>query len=534
MRKTWVKILVPVLVLALVFTGVHFAVTGNNRPADTTFTFAVEDGNAVLTGSADALSGAVMLPDEVEGYPVTGIGENAFQNCEDVTAFFLPDGITSIGAYAFENCSALAQMILPEGLVSIGEGAFWKCASLRSVTVPISVTEIGKCAFYKCDSLQSLIVPGVDTPVTGIFNISLDIGQTIAISNPARTVLDPIVTTVYCYNGSLAYKQTLPDEYSSYALLDDCTLTSYTVQYVDESGEAVADEKTVALQPVGIEVAVVAAAVDDDSLDYPEVSLQTGTLTEGDNIFTFVYPVPETTTESTTESTTEETTTEESTTEEPTTEESTTEEPTTEESTTEEPTTEEPTTEESTTEEPTTEESTTEESTTEESTTVEPSTEEPTTEEPYVAPVLVAREGSGAVIDRERGYIYGLETNLNLEKLTRKYLDVVGNGHIAAKVDYLIGTGNEIYLIDERDGTVLETLTVIIFGDVNGDGAIMTDDATALKGFMTGVTDKADEPAAAFAADMDQDGSIDLMDRGTIIGITNGSVEYDQSTRRAY
>ena len=551
MRKTWVKILVPILVLAIVFTCVHIAVTGNNRPDDTTFTFAVEDGNAILTGSQDALSGAVMLPAEIEGYTVTGIGENAFKDCADVTAFFLPDSIASIGAYAFENCTALAQMILPEGLVSIGEGAFWKCVSLRSVTIPVSVSQIGACAFFKCDALESLIVPGATTPVKGIFNISLDIGQTIAVGNPARTVLDPIVTTVYCYNGSVAHAQTLADEYSDYVLLDDCALTSYTVQYVDENGVDVVPSKTVSLQPVGIEVAAVAAVPDADDLQYPETAMQTKTLSEGENVITFVYEIEETTTESTTESTTEETTTEtttesttESTTEEPTTEEPTTEEPTTEESTTEESTTEEPTTEEPTTEEPTTEESTTEEPTTEETTTeptteestteestTETTTEEPSTEPPYEAPVLLAREGSGAVIDREHGYIYGVEEDMDYDTLCSKYLEVRGDGRIVSQKNVWIGTGTKIYLVD-RDGTTLETLTIILFGDLNRDAIVGADDVVIWKGLLSGAVSEEENPDLVFAADMDQDGVYDLSDRNIIMGISTGAVDYSQTLRK--
>ena len=535
MKKTWVKILVPILVLSLVFAGVHLAVTGNNKASETTYTYAVEDGKAILTGSADALQGAVMLPAEIGGYPVAGIGDSAFKGCADVTAFFLPDSITSIGSYAFEDCASLKQAILPEGLVSIGEGAFWECASLVSVTIPISVTEIGSCAFYKCDSLKSLVVPGAETPVQGIFNVALDIGQTLAIGNPARAVLDPVVTTVYCYIGSTAYADVIQDQYCDYVLLSDGDLTSYTVRFVDENDEALAPEITVSLQPIGIEVAAVAAAVDTDEALYPEEAVQTRTLTAGDNILTFVYPAPVPTT--TEESTTEEPTTEESTTEEPTTEESTTEEPTTEESTTEEPTTEEPTTEESTTEEPTTDESTTEESTTEESTTEEPTTEESTTEEPTTEPVkepivLIAREGSGAVIDRENGYIYGLEEDMSFETLTRKYLTVSGEGRIECSKVYQLGTGTQIRVIDNETGDVLETWTLILFGDLDGDGLIRAEDVIQLKSLVSGAFSAQEHPEMAFAADMDNDGLVRMEDRPTMMGIISGAIRhFDQATR---
>lgn len=491
MKKSLLKILALVMTAVLAFTVVHFAVMGNNTTDDTNYTFALENGNAVLTGSIEPLSGAVVLPSEIGGYPVVGIGENAFKDCTDVTAFFLPAGITSIGAYAFENCVAMAQAVLPEGLVSIGAGAFWNCDSLVSVTVPTSVSEIGSCAFYKCDALHSVIIAGTSTPISGIFNVALDIGQTLSFASAASQVLDPVTTTVYCYNGSVAFLDAIQDAFTEYVLLDNCETTAYTVRYIDENGNAVADEQTVSIQPVGIEVAAVAVPVSDDTLLYPDVAVKTMTLAADNNTIEFVYaPAPETTTE------------------EPTTQEPTTEEPTTEEPTTEEPTTQEPTTEEPTTEEPT--------------------TEEPTTEPPRIPPVLVAKEGSGAVIDRQLGYVYGLQTGLEAQNLLNNYLQVEGEGHI--ELSGFVGTGCEISLVSDIDGTTVETLTIIIFGDLNGDSIINAQDITMTKQFAAGMLSAEDNQHAFFAADVYQDGNINNADITIIKSVFAGIAELDQAT----
>lgn len=471
MKKTLLKILAPILAAILAFTVVHFAVMGNNTPADTAFTFAVQDGSAVLTGSADTLSGAVALPAEIGGYTVTGIGDNAFQDCTDVTAFFLPDSITSIGDYAFENCIAMAQIFLPDALVSIGSGAFWNCDSLVSVTVPASVAEIGSCAFYQCDALQSLIIPGASTPVSGIFNVSLDIGQVLSFASAASQSLDPITTTVYCYNGSVAFYDTISDIFTDYILLDDCETTSYCVQYVDENGGTVAPERTVSVQPVGIPVAAVAAPVENSALLYPDDAVRTVTLASGENTIVFVYAsAPE-------------------------------------------PTTEEPTTEEPTTEEPTTE---------------EPTTEEPTTEPVRIPPVLYAKEGSGAIIDRELGYIYGLEMGLSAQTLESNYLDIRGEGHI--ELSRVPGTGCELFLVSDIDGQIVEKLTIIIFGDVNGDSYINTQDVTMMKHFASNLLDPADNPAAFFAADVFQDGLINNSDITIAKSVFSCIANLDQAT----
>lgn len=516
-KKTLLKVLALVLTAAVAFTVVHFAVLGNNTPVDTTFTFALEDGNAILTGASDPLSGAVVLPDTLSGHPVTGIGDDAFKDCADVTAFFLPQTVTSIGSYAFENCTSLAQVILPEDLTEIGEGAFWKCSNLVSMSIPAGVTKIGSCAFYKCSSLGSVIIHGAATPAKGIFNVALDVGQTLAVHNPARNILDSVNTTLYCYAGSVAYYDTIQDMYSNYALLDDSTRTAYTVRYIDESGAEVSPACTVADQPAGIRVAAVAIPVDDDTLQYPAEPTQTVTLSESENIITFVYTaVPETTTETTTEPTTaEETTTEPTTAEETTVEETTTEETTAEETTVEE-TTAEPTTVEETTSEPTT--------------TVEPTTEEASTEPVRIPPTLSAKEGSGAVLDRELGYVYGLELNLTQETLASKYLQLTGEGHLEYS-ETLLGTGSTVTLINDIDGSVVETFTVILFGDLNGDSEINSSDMTVLKGMIVGSILQSDDPAAFYAADLAMDGAINATDRPSMLSIICGAAEYNQSTR---
>lgn len=298
MKKTVFRLLVVVMAVAVAFAVVHLAVQGNNSPADTEFTFALDGDKAILTGATDPLSGAVLLPDTVGGHTVVGIGENAFKDCADVTAFFLPSTITTIGAYAFENCSGLLQAILPNGLVSIGDGAFMGCSGLVSVTVPATVRSIGSCAFYRCDALESLVVPGVSTPVRGIFNVALDIGQTLAIGNPARQRFDACGTTVYCYENSVAYYDVIRDSFCAYDLLVEPSgngpgnLTSYTIRYTDTADANVAAPVTLNVQPIGIHVAAVATIPVDEELGYPETAAQTIELSAdaAENTITFVYP----------------------------------------------------------------------------------------------------------------------------------------------------------------------------------------------------------------------------------------------------
>jgi hypothetical protein len=135
----------------------------------------------------------ISIPSEIEGYPVTEIGDFAFFYCKELTSVTIPSGVkalgkdafgscdllasikipnsvTSIGDYAFRGDISLTSVILPNGVKSIGEHAFTGCTALSTVTIPQTVTSIGANAFYKCKSLTSAIIPnGVTSIEDGTF-----------------------------------------------------------------------------------------------------------------------------------------------------------------------------------------------------------------------------------------------------------------------------------------------------------------------------------------------------------------------------
>lgn len=75
-------------------------------------------GNSSSGAMASAVSGAVTIPAELGGAPVTSIRNYAFSGQSGITAITIPSSVTNIGNYAFQNCTALAASaagIGPEG-----------------------------------------------------------------------------------------------------------------------------------------------------------------------------------------------------------------------------------------------------------------------------------------------------------------------------------------------------------------------------------------------------------------------------------
>lgn len=90
------------------------------------------DGVAILQyGGSDE---RVVVPAEIEGRPVTAIGEQAFA-----------------------ELGFLKEVVLPDGVVSIGAKAFYKCEGLELVRLPASIADIGKFAFNNCPKLSLLV-----------------------------------------------------------------------------------------------------------------------------------------------------------------------------------------------------------------------------------------------------------------------------------------------------------------------------------------------------------------------------------------
>ena len=70
----------------------------------------------VITDVAEDAEGDLAIPAEIEGCPVTSIGEHAFYDCSGLTIMTIPNSVTSIGKGTFWGCSGLTNASLPKHL----------------------------------------------------------------------------------------------------------------------------------------------------------------------------------------------------------------------------------------------------------------------------------------------------------------------------------------------------------------------------------------------------------------------------------
>ena len=103
----------------------------------------------------------VVIPSEIEDFPVIQIKSGAFEN-STVKNVVLPKTVTGIGA-AFKNCTSLSSVTLPQDseLYIIGHNAFENCTSLKTINLEVAekLTTIEGKAFSNCSSIEEIILP---------------------------------------------------------------------------------------------------------------------------------------------------------------------------------------------------------------------------------------------------------------------------------------------------------------------------------------------------------------------------------------
>ncbi len=99
----------------------------------------------------------VIIPTEVQGKLVRGIGDSCFANDISITSVYIPETVTSIGVKAFENCMHLGTVSFMSNStkITIGTSAFQNCVALEQINLPV-VTLMGKSAFNNCTALKTV------------------------------------------------------------------------------------------------------------------------------------------------------------------------------------------------------------------------------------------------------------------------------------------------------------------------------------------------------------------------------------------
>lgn len=291
------KLISAWLAFSLAFGCVAVPVSANYSDANITITsetytsgdykYALLSDNTAKVTQYIGAGGIVNIPDYIDGYEVTVIGNKSFRQIKTITEIVMPDTITSVeydsgSAYSaftgcenleavtlsdnlidipykcFQDCSSLDTISIPGSVKSIGYCAFDDCKSLRSVIFSSGVKKIDTCAFSNCTSLNNVELPNLLSSIGGaafrncksLSKITIPISVTSIYSNAFENITD--IVTIYCYKDSEAHKYAEKNKIN-YVLLDSApskkSISSATVSVsnVYYTGKALKPAPTVNL-----------------------------------------------------------------------------------------------------------------------------------------------------------------------------------------------------------------------------------------------------------------------------------------------
>ena len=123
------------LIAALLLTGVALAETAD---------FEMEYG---LVTDYTGPGGDVVLPAEIDGWPITGLRWGVFNNDDTITSITLPEGLQAIGPNNIFSCRSLTQVNIPATVAFIDYDCFSWNDNLTSITFEGPVPIFGGTGF---------------------------------------------------------------------------------------------------------------------------------------------------------------------------------------------------------------------------------------------------------------------------------------------------------------------------------------------------------------------------------------------------
>lgn len=157
------------------------------------YNYTLKDGKAVLIEKTVNKDDEIInLPDEIDGYPVIGIGRyhytfiygettrGMFENNESIKTVVLPsklemldsqvfnwssiqciefpNTLCNVEQFALSSCAYLTDVKFGEGLKTISMGMFSHCTALGEISLPKSIEKIASYAFEGCESLEKIVI----------------------------------------------------------------------------------------------------------------------------------------------------------------------------------------------------------------------------------------------------------------------------------------------------------------------------------------------------------------------------------------
>lgn len=210
------KKITKILSILLVFAIVAVSFAGCSQKNKEKLEYEIVDNEVIITGYTDSTERTeIVIPDEIDGYPVTEIADFGLFNAESLTKITIGKNVQKIGTWSMTNNQRLQEFVvaegneyftavdgilftkdmktllyypnakgitfskygdpqhrdsskddfveisytIPDGVETISSKAFYKCYYIDHITIPDSVTRIEEKAFHRCEAMKELDLP---------------------------------------------------------------------------------------------------------------------------------------------------------------------------------------------------------------------------------------------------------------------------------------------------------------------------------------------------------------------------------------
>lgn len=122
-----------------------------------TWTYIVVDGSFARICACETSQEALVIPDELDGFPVREIDAEALSNLDAPRAITCANSINRIGAYAFRSCPNLRRLVLPFETSAFSSGWIARCPNMEELVLPGRLGVIGNDVLA-CPTVTYLII----------------------------------------------------------------------------------------------------------------------------------------------------------------------------------------------------------------------------------------------------------------------------------------------------------------------------------------------------------------------------------------
>ena len=224
------KILAVLLTIALIVVALPTAYSSSlslydGFPVEGYYTYNVFDSKATIYDVDTSISGNVIIPSTLGGYPVTEIFSNAFNKCSLIQSITIPEGVIGIGSFVFDGCYQISSINIPDSVEFVGGKAFddtawyknqpdgviyagkiaykYKGNCPKTVKIKDGTIGIAYEAFKNCTELESIVIPEGAKYIEGFAFFGCTSLKEISVPDSMLSISAEAFTDTVWYNSQL-------------------------------------------------------------------------------------------------------------------------------------------------------------------------------------------------------------------------------------------------------------------------------------------------------------------------------------------